>query len=182
MIARTIARSPGVGAEILNEAAVDLEGVHRQRLQMRQHAVAGPEVVDRDPDADLLEGRQRDPGGLDVLHHDTLGDLQAHRLAGQPELARSCSATVSAKPSATSCTGDTLSRSTASCPMPRERHLLNSVHAARITQRPNSPARLIGFGDSDERIRSSSPRVGCCQRTRASVASTSPVRMSISGR
>ena len=31
--------------------------------------------------------------------------------------------------------------------------MLKSVHADRITQRPNSPARFDGFGDSDERIR-----------------------------
>jgi hypothetical protein len=58
MTARTIARSPGIRAEFAHEALVDLERVDRQRLQVRQHAVARAEVVDGDLHADLLESRQ----------------------------------------------------------------------------------------------------------------------------
>ena len=74
-------------AQVVHEALVDLEGVHRQRLQMREHAVSGAEIVDGDLDAHFLEGRQGDPGGLDVLYDNAFGDLQADRLTGEPELA-----------------------------------------------------------------------------------------------
>ena len=63
------------------------------------------------------------------------------------------SATVSAKPSATSCTGDTLSRRTASSPMPA-----GAPHAELGARGPHHPAaqfacQIDGFGDADERVR-----------------------------
>src|SRR5439155_1410794 len=39
-----------VGVDRRREAAVDLDDVHRQALQVRQRAVARPEVVERDLD------------------------------------------------------------------------------------------------------------------------------------
>jgi len=75
-----------IGTEFTDEALVDLEGVHRQRLQVRQSAVSGAEVVDGDADTGLLEAPEGDPGGLDVLHHHALGDLQAHGPLVEAEL------------------------------------------------------------------------------------------------
>ena len=44
------------------------------------------------------------------------------------------------------------------------------------------PCQVDGFGDGDERRGRYQPPGGVCQRTSASAASTSPVRMSTSGR
>ena len=61
-------------------------------------------------------------------------------------------ATVSTKPSVTNCTGDTLMRSTASCPTPRDRHL-RELGAGRA----HHPAAQLAcevdrFGHADERV------------------------------
>ena len=54
-----------------HEAAVDLHDVHREPLQVRERRVAGPEVVDRDPDAERG----------DVVDEVLAGDLvDQHRL------------------------------------------------------------------------------------------------------
>ena len=76
----------GVGTQVAHEPGVDLEHVHRKRLQVRQHRIAGAEVVDGDLDPDLLELRQGFAGGFDVVHHRALGDLQTHRSAVDAEL------------------------------------------------------------------------------------------------
>ncbi|KDF00347.1 hypothetical protein Y900_015700 [Mycolicibacterium aromaticivorans JS19b1 = JCM 16368] len=44
----------------------------------------------------------------------------------------------------------------------------------RITQRPNSPAKLMDSATWMNESGSSRPRVGCCQRTSASVAEDLP--------
>ena len=91
----------GIGAEVADEPPVDLECVDGKRLQVRQHAVAGAEVVDGDLDADLLESGERDPGGLDVLNHDAFGDLQTYRPAVETEFGDDARRPISTKPSVT---------------------------------------------------------------------------------
>src|SRR5690606_31975716 len=78
----------GAGPEPLDEAPVDLHRVHRQRLEVRQRAVAGAEVVDGDLHAHPLEPAQGDLGAGQILHHHVLGDLQAHRAAVDGVLAQ----------------------------------------------------------------------------------------------
>jgi hypothetical protein len=51
---------------VVHEAAVDLEHVHRQALEVGQRGVAGAEVVQRKAHADALAARQQGRGGLDV--------------------------------------------------------------------------------------------------------------------
>src|ERR1700757_2231260 len=76
----------GVGAQVADEAGVDLEHVDWEGLQVRQHRIAGAEVVDRDLDSDFLELREGSASGLDVVHHGPLGDLEAYRAAVDAEL------------------------------------------------------------------------------------------------
>src|SRR3954463_11149957 len=52
---------------------------------MRQHAIAGAEIVDGDLEAGRFEPGERDPGRLDVLNHNAFGDLQAYRPAVETE-------------------------------------------------------------------------------------------------
>src|SRR6516162_8848119 len=76
----------GVGAQVTDESGVDLEHVDREGLQMRQHRIAGAEVVDGDLDPDLLQLPQGFASGFDVVYHGTLGDLQTDRSAVDAEL------------------------------------------------------------------------------------------------
>src|SRR5580693_6406596 len=76
----------GVGAQVADEPGVDLEHVDRKGLQVRQHRIAGAEVVDGDLDPDLLELREGFARGFDVVHHGPLGDLQAYRSGIDAEL------------------------------------------------------------------------------------------------
>ena len=61
--------------EVGDEAAVDLERVDRELLEVGERGVAGPEVVDGDPYADGAERRQHLDGEDGVLHGRALGDL-----------------------------------------------------------------------------------------------------------
>src|SRR4051794_10644841 len=68
-----------LGAEPVDERAVDLDRVDRDALQARERRVAGAEVVEQDANAarpDRLEGRTRQRG---VLEQHALGDLEAQR-------------------------------------------------------------------------------------------------------
>ncbi|HVY08558.1 MAG TPA: hypothetical protein VHB18_00230 [Mycobacteriales bacterium] len=69
--------------DVANEASVDLHDVDREALQVVQRGMAGPEVVDRHPHADLLETVQRVDRPLDVTHREGLGDLQAQPISGK---------------------------------------------------------------------------------------------------
>lgn len=68
---------PGVGAQFPDEDGIDLEGVDRQILQVRQDGISGAEVVYRDLHPGFTQFGEGPPGGLDVLHHCAFGDLEA---------------------------------------------------------------------------------------------------------
>ena len=60
----------GIAGDVADEGAVDLDGVDRQMLQVRQRGMAGAEIVDGDSYAHLLDGAQ----GAD----DLFGAVQHH--------------------------------------------------------------------------------------------------------
>src|SRR4029079_10710314 len=71
------------GAHAGDEAAVDLHLAHREDLEVLERRVAGPEVVDRQADAEVgeaLDDRQR--AGRVVDDH-ALGDLEDQRAGRQ---------------------------------------------------------------------------------------------------
>ena len=61
---------------MLHERAVDLEHVHGKAAQIAEGRVAGPKVVDRDPDAEAPECFQRTHHGRFILQKRTLCDLK----------------------------------------------------------------------------------------------------------
>ena len=69
-----------LGAEPVDERAVDLEHLDRQRAQARERGVPGPEVVDADVDAEALDRSQAVQRGGGGAHQRGLGQLQAQRL------------------------------------------------------------------------------------------------------
>ena len=102
-----------VEQEVGDEALVDLQFGHRQSAQVAERRVAGAEVVDRQPDADLVElvdggsrarrvDEQRRLGDLEREHRridavraevllDALGELRVEQVVGrqvdgQPEV------------------------------------------------------------------------------------------------
>src|SRR6266481_1679293 len=74
----------GIVAKPVDKRAIDLERVYGEALQVTQARVAGPEVVDGEPDAQRLETSQGDGRSIRVLHRDTLGDLEFEAARIQP--------------------------------------------------------------------------------------------------
>src|SRR5690554_3490924 len=72
-----------VGDDTVDEAAVDLDALHRQVLEIAEAGIAGTEVVDAGSDAHPLEGVQGLDGGVAVAHEDALGELELQRAGGQ---------------------------------------------------------------------------------------------------
>lgn len=66
----------GVAAQAGDEGAVDLQEVDGELLEVVHGREPGPEVVQRQPDAERLQAHERASGGVQVLHHRTLGDLE----------------------------------------------------------------------------------------------------------
>src|SRR5690606_27538560 len=70
----------GVGgrieSDLAHEAAVDLELVERELAQIADRREAGPEIVQRELEAELLEARELAFGERRVLDEDALGELQ----------------------------------------------------------------------------------------------------------
>src|SRR5688500_7576387 len=67
----------GLLSETPDEGPVDLHVVDREPLQIAERRVTRPEVVDGHPHTERLEPVQRLDGRLDVIDHDTLGNLDA---------------------------------------------------------------------------------------------------------
>ena len=63
----------------LVNAAVDLEAVHGELLEVGERGVAGAEVVDGDPHAKRLDGLESPRGRFGVAHQGGLGDLDDQR-------------------------------------------------------------------------------------------------------
>ena len=62
----------------MNERAVDLDRVDRQRLQMSQRGMAGAEIVERDAAASLAQGADEARRFLNIVERRGLGDLDDH--------------------------------------------------------------------------------------------------------
>src|SRR5450755_911075 len=62
-----------------DEGAIDLQRIYRELAQVSQRAVAGAEVVDRDPHAQCFEHSQPLRSGVGVAHQRRLGDLERER-------------------------------------------------------------------------------------------------------
>ena len=62
--------------EVGDEHAVDLHDVNREALEIAERRVAGPEVVEREHHADLLQVVERDEGAVAVAEEHALGHLE----------------------------------------------------------------------------------------------------------
>src|SRR5581483_1012931 len=72
------------GGDPGDEGAVDLEGVDGELAQVGEGAVAGAEVVDRDPDAERLERDELGGSLVGVAHERRLGDLEGQGRRVEP--------------------------------------------------------------------------------------------------
>jgi hypothetical protein len=75
-----------VAGQILDEATVDLQGIDGQALQVAERGIAGAEVIDRHPDAELAEFAEGLHRRGQVLDQQAFGDLhlQEARLQSDP--------------------------------------------------------------------------------------------------
>src|SRR3954453_71862 len=71
-------------AEVLHERAVHLHGVDRELAQVGERRVAGAEVVDRDPHAELPQCLEVANDRSAILHQHGLGDLEHQVRPAQP--------------------------------------------------------------------------------------------------
>ena len=69
--------------DVLDEAAIDLQGGDREAPQVGQRAVPGAEVVDGDLDADLLQSLERDLRGIRITHDSAFRHLEDQRVSRQ---------------------------------------------------------------------------------------------------
>ena len=74
--------------DVADEAAVDLDDVERQRTQVRQRREAGPEIIQREADALVLEAGDDAPRELDIRKQRALGDLDHQPFRGERRLRR----------------------------------------------------------------------------------------------
>ena len=65
-----------IADHVAHEHTVDLQGVDREVLQVGKAAVAGAEVVQRQPHAALPDTAQQAAGGVAAGHHHALGQLE----------------------------------------------------------------------------------------------------------
>jgi hypothetical protein len=65
----------GSGLKVGDEAAVDLDLVERERLEIGQRGVPGAEIVHRDADAERLQPSQQVEGAGEIADQHALGDL-----------------------------------------------------------------------------------------------------------
>src|SRR4051794_9355674 len=71
------------GQQVLDETAVDLELVEREALQIAERRIAGPEIVERDPNPERAQRMQQPQGRFTALEEDRFGDLDLE--AARPE-------------------------------------------------------------------------------------------------
>ena len=88
MVERTITRSLWLSTIWVHERLVDLDLVQRQALQRRERGIAGAEVVDRQPQAVLVQAEQVALRGRGVEHHRALGELEREQAGVDPPLAQ----------------------------------------------------------------------------------------------
>ena len=70
--------------DVAHERAVDLQQVDRELLEVRERRVAGAEVVDGEPHAEVAQAPQPDRRRGRVLHERALGDLEDQALRLEP--------------------------------------------------------------------------------------------------
>ena len=72
--------------QVVHEAAVDLQLVDRQALQVRHRGIAGAEIVDRQVDARVLQAPHQFHVGVDIVHQDAFRDFQLQQAMRQLRL------------------------------------------------------------------------------------------------
>src|SRR5476649_1543190 len=87
MMARTIAPS-SAAPQVVDEALVDLDHVHREAPQIIERGVTAAEIADRDAHAELLELAQHGLAILVLVDQDALGDFQFDVATRHPGLAQ----------------------------------------------------------------------------------------------
>ena len=91
-----------------DERPVDLELVDREPLQVRERAVAGPEVVERDAHAERLQLVEQRDGLVGVVDQHRFGDLEPEQLGGETASRAARAATASTIVGLSNWRGDTL--------------------------------------------------------------------------
>ena len=74
---RTISRSIGIVQDFPHEAAVDLQEIDREVLEVAERGQAGAEVIQRELAAQLLQRLDEAIGLREARHRRGLGDLEA---------------------------------------------------------------------------------------------------------
>src|SRR3954463_6138578 len=66
---------PLAGEEIMDEAAVDLQFVEREALQITERGIAGAEIVERDADAERAQRVEQPERRISAVEENRFGDL-----------------------------------------------------------------------------------------------------------
>ena len=65
-----------VGVQFRGQGPVDLDDVDREPVQVGESGVAGPEVVERDPNPELADGFELVDDVVVLVYEDGFGDLE----------------------------------------------------------------------------------------------------------
>src|SRR5438270_13758438 len=68
------------GEQVLDEAAVDLELVEREALQIAQRRIAGAEIVERNAHAERAQGMEQPQRGVAAIEEDRFSDFDLEPL------------------------------------------------------------------------------------------------------
>ena len=71
------------GQQVVDEAAVDLELVEREALQIAERRIAGAEIVERDADAERAQRVEQLQRRFAALEEDRFGDLDLEPVRGE---------------------------------------------------------------------------------------------------
>ena len=176
--ARSPARAsePGPREDVVHERAVDLEHVDRELLEVRERRVAGAEVVDREPDAEVAQPAQARPSaaaGSFISAPSVISRISRSRLEAAPveqrldpvgEVGVEQLARRDVHADRRRASRADARRSSRALPRTRSRSTCWPISSMRPASSAN------GMNDSGP----SRPRSGCCQRTSASSAVMRP--------
>ena len=151
----------GAAEDVAHERAVDLEQVDRELLEVGERRVAGPEVVDGEPDAEVAQPPEPDGRRRRVLHQRAFGDLedQALRLEAAPVEERLRPGRGDATSRSWRGATLTLTAGVARCRPCRSSRAASS-HAVSSTCWPISSMRPGLLGERDERQRAERSALG----------------------
>ena len=76
------------GQQVLDEAAVDLELVEREALQIAERRIAGAEIVERDADAERAQRVEQPQRRLAAFEEDRFGDLDLEPVRREPAVGK----------------------------------------------------------------------------------------------